>query len=63
MLLSSDLKHGVTEEGENIDIFSVLLDHGLHVSSGAAAKRPTVDFLVRLLLVGFLSIPSTLFDD
>jgi len=51
MLLSSDLKHVGTEEGENIDIFSVLLDHGLHVSSGATAKRPTVDFLVRLLLL------------
>ena len=37
---------------EDIDIICVLLDHARRVSSTAATKRPTVDFLVRLILVG-----------
>jgi len=36
---------------EDMDIICVLLDHARRVSSAAAAKRPTVDFLVRLILL------------
>ena len=50
MLLNSNLDCGGVDE--DIDIICVLLDHARRVSSAAAAKRPTVDFLVRLILVG-----------
>ena len=50
ILLNSNLDCGGV--GEDIDILCVLLDHARKVSSTAAAKRPTVDFLVRLILVG-----------
>jgi pre-rRNA-processing protein IPI1 len=46
MLLSS------CDSVDDIDIICVLLDHARRASSAAAAKRPTVDFLVRLMLVG-----------
>jgi pre-rRNA-processing protein IPI1 len=50
MLLSSDLSHsGIGED----DTLGALLDHALQVSSASAIKRSTVDFLVRLTLVGF----------
>lgn len=49
VLLNSNLDcDGVDED---VDILCVLLDHARHVSSTAAAKRPTVDFLVRLILL------------
>jgi pre-rRNA-processing protein IPI1 len=52
MLMNSNLAHsGVDEDADTLD---ALLDHALQVSSAAAIKRPTVDFLVRLILVGFL---------
>lgn len=50
MLLNSDLD--CADADEDIDMICVLLDHARQVSSAAAAKRPTVDFLVRLILVG-----------
>lgn len=53
MLLNSDLDCAGVDE--DIDIICVLLDHARQVSSAAAAKRPTVDFLVRLILVGLYS--------
>jgi pre-rRNA-processing protein IPI1 len=52
MLLNSNLAHSSVDE--DTDTLSALLDHALQVSSAAAIKRPTVDFLVRLILVGFL---------
>ncbi|KAI9446545.1 hypothetical protein H4582DRAFT_2108197 [Lactarius indigo] len=49
MLLNSNLDYcGIDED---IDILCILLDHARQVSSTAAAKRPTVDFVVRLLLL------------
>jgi pre-rRNA-processing protein IPI1 len=51
MLLSSSLSHSGIDE--DIDTLGALLDHALQVSSAAAIKRSTVDFLVRLMLVGF----------
>ncbi len=50
MLLNNNLDY--SDAGEDIDILCVLLDHAQEVSSTSAAKRPTVDFLVRLILVG-----------
>lgn len=61
MLLNSNLEHSDVDEGA--DILSTLLDHGLQVSSAAAVKRPTVDFLVRLILVGLLSVLCIPFAD
>ena len=55
MLLNSNIEHYDVNEGAGI--LGALLDHGLQVSSAAATKRPTVDFLVRLILVRSLSIP------
>ncbi|KAI9466113.1 hypothetical protein BJY52DRAFT_1182991 [Lactarius psammicola] len=49
MLLNSNLDCGGVDG--DIDILCVLLDHARRVSSTAAAKRPTVDFLVRLILL------------
>lgn len=54
MLLNSNVEHN-SEDG-SADTLSALLDHGLQVSSTAAVKRPTVDFLARLILVGLLSV-------
>jgi len=59
-LLNSKSEHTGVDDG--VDILRALLDHGLQVSSTAAAKRPTVDFLARLILVSFLFTPSILFD-
>ena len=50
MLLNGNL--GCGGVGGDIDILCVLLDHARKVSSTAAVKRPTVDFIVRLILVG-----------
>jgi hypothetical protein len=50
MLLNSNLDRGGVDG--DIGILCVLLDHARKVSSTAAAKLPTVDFLVRLILVG-----------
>jgi len=47
MLLNSNVEHN-SEDG-SADTLSALLDHGLQVSSTAAVKRPTVDFLARLI--------------
>lgn len=52
MLLNSNLDCGGVDE--DIDILCVLLDHARQVSSAAAAKRPTVDFLSRLILVSLV---------
>jgi hypothetical protein len=52
MLLNSMSEHSDVDNG--VDIFRALLDHSMQVSSAAAAKRPTVDFLARLTLVSFL---------
>ncbi|KAH9001362.1 hypothetical protein EDB92DRAFT_1788313 [Lactarius akahatsu] len=49
MLLNSNLDCGGVDE--DIDILCVLLDHARQVSSTAAAKLPTVDFIVRLILL------------
>ncbi|KAI0306660.1 hypothetical protein B0F90DRAFT_1623288 [Multifurca ochricompacta] len=49
MLLNSNLAYNGVEE--DADILSALLDHALQVSSAAATKRPTVDFLGRLILL------------
>jgi len=49
MILNSNLNCGGANE--DIDIICVLLDHARQVSSAAAVKRPTVDFLVRLILL------------
>jgi pre-rRNA-processing protein IPI1 len=49
MLLNSNLEHDDGNGGAGT--LGALLDHGLQVSSAAATKRPTVDFLVRLILV------------
>ena len=54
MLLNSNMEHS-----GDADTLSALLDHGLQVSSAAAVKRPTIDFIVRLILVGFLSMLCT----
>ena len=51
MLLNSNLAHGGVDE--DVDTLSALLDHALQVSSTATAKQVTVNFLVRLILVGF----------
>jgi pre-rRNA-processing protein IPI1 len=59
MLLNSNMGHSDVDEDD--DTLGALLDHGLQVSSAAAVKRPTVDFLVRLILVGFLSTLCTPF--
>ena len=60
MLLNSNLEyHGVNG---GADTLGALLDHGLQVSSAAGTKRPTVDFLVRLILVRSLSIPLNPFQ-
>ena len=59
MLLNSNMEH--SDGDEDADTFGALLDHGLQVSSAAAVKCPTVDFLVRLILVGILSTPCTPF--
>ena len=49
MLLNSNLEnHDVNDGAGTLD---ALLDHGLQVSSAATTKRPTVDFLARLVLV------------
>ncbi|KAH9063528.1 hypothetical protein EDB87DRAFT_1673571 [Lactarius vividus] len=48
MLLNSNLDCGADED---IDILCVLLDHARQVSSTAIAKRPTLDFVVRLILL------------
>lgn len=64
MLLNSNQENSHLENGsmeEGADALNALLDHGLGVSAVAAVKRPTVDFLVRLILVGFLSALSTAF--
>ncbi|KAI0256601.1 hypothetical protein BJV78DRAFT_292526 [Lactifluus subvellereus] len=49
MLLNSNLVHSGVDE--DVDTLSALLDHALQVSSTATAKRATVDFLVRLILL------------
>ncbi|KAN0123950.1 hypothetical protein V8E52_002440 [Russula decolorans] len=49
MLLNSNLEHHDVNGGAGT--LGALLDHGLQVSSAAAAKRPTVDFLARLILL------------
>ncbi|KAH9966572.1 hypothetical protein BC827DRAFT_1124143 [Russula dissimulans] len=49
MLLNSMSEHSDVDNG--VDIFRALLDHSMQVSSAAAAKRPTVDFLARLTLL------------
>jgi len=54
MLLNGNLEHHSVDEG--VGTLGALLDHGLHVSSAAATKRPTVDFLVRLIFVRPLCI-------
>ena len=55
MLLNSNLElHDVNGDASTL---GALLDHGLQVSSVAATKRSTVDFLVRLILVRSLTIP------
>ena len=54
MLLNSNIEHSSEDGGA--DTLSALLDHGLQVSSTAAVKLPTVEFLVRLILVGLLSV-------
>lgn len=59
MLLNSNQEYHDLDEGAST--LSALLDHGLQVSSTAAAKRPTVDFFVRLILVCSLSVPLTPF--
>ena len=51
MLLNSNIEHDNVDQGA--DTLGALLDHGLQVTSVAAVKRPTIDFLVRLILVGF----------
>jgi pre-rRNA-processing protein IPI1 len=61
MFLNSTMEHSSGDEGA--DILNALLDHGLRVSSTAAVKRRTVDFLVRLILVGLLSTLRTSFDN
>jgi hypothetical protein len=58
MLLNSNLAHGVDED---VDTLSALLDHALQVSSTATAKRATVNFLVRLILVGCSDPLSTFY--
>ena len=58
MLLNSNVEHN--DEDGGADTLSALLDHGLQVSSTATAKRPTADFLARLILVGLLSVLCTL---
>ena len=60
MLLNSNLEHHDVKGGAGT--LGALLDHGLQVSYAAATKRPTVDFLVRLILVCsllYFSTPST----
>ena len=59
MLLNSNLEHHGVNGG--VGTLSALLGHGLQVSSAAATKRPTVDFLARLILVRSLTIPLNLF--
>jgi pre-rRNA-processing protein IPI1 len=54
ILINSSVKHDSEDGGA--DTLSVLLDHGLQVSSTAAVKRPTADFLARLILVCRLSV-------
>ena len=61
MLLNSSLEHHDVSEGAGI--LDALLDHGLQVSSAAATKRPTVDFLARLVLVRFLTTLLNVFHD
>jgi pre-rRNA-processing protein IPI1 len=56
MLLNSNLEHDDVNGGEGT--LGALLDHGLQVSSAAATKRPTVDFLARLILVRSLDYTS-----
>lgn len=59
MLLNNNIEHHDVNEGAGT--LGALLDHGLQVSSASATKRPTVDFLVRLILVRSLTIPLNLF--
>ena len=54
MLLNSNIEHSSEDGGA--DTLSALLDHGLQVSSTATVKLPTIEFLVRLVLVGLLSV-------
>ncbi|KAI0273534.1 hypothetical protein BC834DRAFT_921576 [Gloeopeniophorella convolvens] len=49
MLLNSDSTDDSVDEDH--DVLGAVLDHALRVSSAAAAKRPTINFLVRLVLL------------
>jgi hypothetical protein len=59
MLLNSNPEYHDVNDATTL---GALLDHGLQVSSAAATKRPTVDFLVRLILVRSSTTPLNIFN-